>query len=123
MVGDHLPAAPRVFCLINRNVAARVLGRFGEEGLALSATTAPLGAERTKSFELGSKWRFGKLMVSGALFRTTLYNVRERSPIDPTILILVGTARVDGLELIFAGDPLAVTCPAPAKSFVGRLAA
>ena len=76
------------------------------EGLALSATTALLAAERTKSFELGSKWQFGKLMVSGALFRTTLYNVRERSPIDPTILILAGTARVDGLELILAGDPL-----------------
>jgi catecholate siderophore receptor len=76
------------------------------EGLALSTTTAPLAAERTKSFELGSKWQFGKLLLSGALFRTTLFNVRERSPIDPTILILAGTARVDGLELIFAGDPL-----------------
>jgi catecholate siderophore receptor len=72
------------------------------EGLALSATTALLAAERSETFELGSKWQFGKLMVSGA----TLYNVRERSPIDPTILILAGTARVDGLELIAAGDPL-----------------
>ena len=76
------------------------------EGLALSTTTALLAAERTKSFELGSKWQFGKLLLSGALFRTTLYNVRERSPTDPTILILAGTAQVDGLELIFAGDPL-----------------
>jgi catecholate siderophore receptor len=76
------------------------------EGLALSATTALLAAERSQSFELGSKWQFNRLMVSGALFRTTLFNVRERSPIDPTILILAGTARVDGLELIFTGDPL-----------------
>jgi catecholate siderophore receptor len=76
------------------------------EGLALSTTTALLAAERTKSFELGSKWQFGKLILSGALFRTTLFNVRERSPTDPTILILAGTAQVDGLELIFAGDPL-----------------
>jgi catecholate siderophore receptor len=76
------------------------------EGLALSATTALLAAERSQSFELGSKWQLDKLMASGALFRTTLFNVRERSPIDPTILILAGTARVDGLELIFAGDPL-----------------
>jgi catecholate siderophore receptor len=76
------------------------------EGLALSATTAPLAAERSQSFELGSKWQFDKLLVSGALFRTTLFNVRERSPFDPTILILAGTARVDGLELILAGDPL-----------------
>ncbi|MBV8834877.1 MAG: TonB-dependent receptor, partial [Acidobacteriaceae bacterium] len=76
------------------------------EGLALSATTALLAAERTKSFELGSKWQLGKLMLSGALFRTTLYNVRERSSTDPTVLILAGTAQVDGLELIFAGDPL-----------------
>ena len=76
------------------------------EGLALSATTALLNPEHSASTELGSKWLFGKLMVSGALFRTTLYNVRERSPIDPTILILAGTARVNGLELIFQGDPL-----------------
>jgi catecholate siderophore receptor len=76
------------------------------EGLALSATTALLAAERSQSFELGSKWQFNRLMASGALFRATLFNVRERSPIDPTILILAGTARVDGLELIFAGDPL-----------------
>ena len=76
------------------------------EGLALSATTAILPAERSETFELGSKWQFGKLMLSGALFRPRLYNVRERGPIDPTILILAGTAQVDGLELIFAGDPL-----------------
>jgi catecholate siderophore receptor len=76
------------------------------EGLALSAATALLAAERSQSFELGSKWQVDKLMVSGALFRTTLFNVRERSPIDPTILILAGTAQVDGLEVIFTGDPL-----------------
>jgi catecholate siderophore receptor len=64
------------------------------EGLALSATTALLAAERTESFELGSKWQFGGLLV------------RERSPTDPTILILAGTAQVTGLELIFQGDPL-----------------
>ncbi|MBV9081669.1 MAG: TonB-dependent siderophore receptor [Acidobacteriaceae bacterium] len=76
------------------------------EGLAFSAATAILAAERSETFEFGSKWQLGKLMVSGAVFRTTLRNVRERSPIDPTLLILAGTAQVDGLELVFAGDPL-----------------
>ena len=78
------------------------------EGLALSATTALLATERSQSFELGSKWQFGKLMASGALFRTTLFNVRERSPIDPTILILAGTARVQ------AGLPMSSSCAASA---------
>jgi catecholate siderophore receptor len=76
------------------------------EGLALSAATAILAAERSETFELGCKWQFDGLMLSGTLFRTTLFNVRERSPFDPTILILAGTAQVYGLELIFAGDPL-----------------
>jgi catecholate siderophore receptor len=76
------------------------------EGLALSAATAPLAAERSESFELGSKWQLDKLMLSGALFRTTLLNLREKSPINPTIDVLEGTARADGLELIISGDPL-----------------
>jgi catecholate siderophore receptor len=77
------------------------------EALALSATTSILAAERSKTFEFGSKWEFGKLMLSGALFRTTLFNVHEQLPgSSPPVLISAGTARVDGLELIFAGDPL-----------------
>ena len=77
------------------------------EALALSATTSILAAERSKTFELGSKWEFGKLMLSGALFRTTLYNVHEQLPgSSPAVLISAGTARVDGLELIVTGDPL-----------------
>jgi catecholate siderophore receptor len=62
------------------------------EALALSATTSILAAERSKTFELGSKWGFGQLMLSGALFRTTLFNVHEQLPgSSPAVLISAGT--------------------------------
>jgi catecholate siderophore receptor len=76
------------------------------EGLSLSAATAHLAALRSETYEVGGKAQFGRLVLSAALFWTTLFNVRESDPRDPTVLILAGTARVDGFELIFKGDPL-----------------
>lgn len=75
------------------------------EGLSLSASNTSLPAQRSSDYELGGKAQIGGLLLSGALFRTTLYNVRETEPGNPTVLILAGTARVDGFELVFQGDP------------------
>jgi catecholate siderophore receptor len=76
------------------------------EGLSLSASNTGLPAERSSTYELGGKAQFGGLLLSGALFRTTLYNVREAEPGNPTVLTLAGTARVDGFEVILQGDPI-----------------
>ncbi|HEY1753142.1 MAG TPA: TonB-dependent siderophore receptor [Caulobacteraceae bacterium] len=74
------------------------------EGLSLSASTADLAPETTRTLETGVKWQAAPaLLVTGALFRTTMFNAREPSPTDPTLQILAGTERVQGLELAAQG--------------------
>ena len=70
------------------------------EGLSVSASTAALAPEQSHSVETGVKWDPNEhLLVSGALFRTVMVNLREPSPTDPTLQILAGTARSQGVEL------------------------
>jgi catecholate siderophore receptor len=70
------------------------------EGLSLSASTANLAPERSHTVETGIKWDPNNyLLLSGAVFRTVMSNLREASPTDPTVQILAGTARSQGIEL------------------------
>jgi catecholate siderophore receptor len=70
------------------------------EGLSLSASTADLAPERSHTVETGVKWDPNSyLLLSGAMFRTVMSNLREPSPTDPTIQILAGTAGSQGVEL------------------------
>ncbi len=70
------------------------------EGLSLSASTANLAPERSHTVETGVKWGPNNyLLLSGAVFRTVMSNLREASPTDPTMQILAGTARSQGIEL------------------------
>ena len=64
------------------------------EALSLSLATAPLPPVKNRSYELGSKWDLfdGRLAVSGALFHTNQYNVREPDPNNPLFNILAGDA-------------------------------
>jgi len=87
-----------------RNVS--VYGMYGTsfdpsaEGLSLSASTVNLAPERSHTVETGVKWGPNNyLLLSGALFRTVMSNLREASPTDPTVQILAGTARSQGVEL------------------------
>jgi catecholate siderophore receptor len=74
------------------------------EGLSLSAATANLSPERSHTVETGVKWAANdRLLLSAALFRTVMVNLRETSPIDPTVQILAGTARSEGFELLAQG--------------------
>jgi catecholate siderophore receptor len=69
------------------------------EGLSLSASTAGLAPERSHTVETGIKWDPNEhLLITGALFRTVMNNLREPSPVDPTLQILAGTARSQGFE-------------------------
>lgn len=69
------------------------------EGSSLSASTAGLAPERSHTVETGIKWDPNEhLLISGALFRTIMNNLREPSPVDPTLQILAGTARSQGFE-------------------------
>ena len=75
------------------------------ESLSLSASTADLAPEHNQTVEAGLKWSpRPALLLSGALFRTIQFNSREPSPTDPTLTILAGTARSEGLELLAQGQ-------------------
>jgi catecholate siderophore receptor len=74
------------------------------EGLSLSAATADLAPERSHTVEAGVKWSVSdRLLVSADLFRTIMINLRETSPIDPTVDVLAGDARSEGFELLAQG--------------------
>lgn len=82
----------------------------GNVGLALSTSTVDLEPEKSRGYELGTKWDFlsSRLAVTAALFRTDKTNARTPglNPGDPAI-VLEGEQRVDGLELGVSGSPTA----------------
>ncbi len=74
------------------------------EGLSLSATTADLAPEKTRTVEAGIKWEVHRsLLLSAAVFRTVQDNYREPSPTDPSLDIIAGVARSEGVELLAQG--------------------
>jgi catecholate siderophore receptor len=69
------------------------------EGLSLSASTADLAPEQAHTVETGVKWDPNShLLVSTALFKTVMSNLREASPTNPALQILAGTARSEGVD-------------------------
>ncbi len=75
------------------------------EALSLSTKNASLAPVTAKSYEIGAKldWMNGKLVTTAALFRTQINNAQITDPDEPTLLILAGNERVDGLELGVTG--------------------
>jgi catecholate siderophore receptor len=70
------------------------------EGLSLSASTAALAPENSHTVETGLKWDPNThLLLSTALFKTIMNNLREASPLNPALQILAGTARSQGVEV------------------------
>lgn len=75
------------------------------EGLTLSAATAPLEPEETRTIELGFKWTLPnpRLTLTSAIFRTEKTNARtDGLPGDPPT-VLEGEQRVDGFEAGVSG--------------------
>jgi catecholate siderophore receptor len=77
------------------------------EGLSLTASTADLKPEQSRSFEAGTKWDLGtsRLSVNTAVFRTEKTNARTPgiNPGDPPT-VLDGKENVDGVELGLSGN-------------------
>jgi catecholate siderophore receptor len=71
------------------------------EALTLTSKTADLGPVKAKSFEVGAKseWLNEHLMLTQALFRTVVDNAQTNDPDNPTITVLNGNERVEGVEL------------------------
>lgn len=75
------------------------------EGMSLSATLADVEPEKSRTYEVGTKWNLfdDRLSLTSALFRTEKTNARTPDPIDPTLTVLTGEQRVDGFEIGVAG--------------------
>ncbi len=77
------------------------------EGLSYSVANVRIDPEKTRTYEVGSKWDLldARLMLSGALFRVEKLNARTPGlvPGDPP-QVLDGEQRVDGVELSVTGN-------------------
>lgn len=77
------------------------------EGLSYSVANVRIEPEKTRTFEVGSKWDLlgARLLVSGALFRVEKTNARTPGllPGDPP-QVLDGEQRVDGIEFSATGN-------------------
>ena len=75
------------------------------EALTLTTKTANLGPVKAKSYETGAKASLlgGGLQLSAAVFRTEVDNAQTNDPDNPTLTILNGDQRVDGLQLQATG--------------------
>jgi catecholate siderophore receptor len=71
------------------------------EALTLTTKTANLGPVKAKSYEAGAKESLlgGGLLVTAAAFRTEVDNAQTNDPDNPTLTILNGNQRVDGVQL------------------------
>ena len=75
------------------------------EGLSLTAATALVAPETSRTLEVGARWEIGRrLGITTAAFRTDKTNARTPGvdPGDPAT-VLEGEQRVDGLELGVTG--------------------
>lgn len=77
------------------------------EGLSYSVANIRIDPEKTRTYEVGSKWDLlgARLNLSGALFRVEKSNARTPGllPGDPP-QVLDGEQRVDGVELSVVGN-------------------
>lgn len=71
------------------------------EALTLTSATANLGPVKATTYEAGSKTSLlnGGLLVTGALFHTEVDNAQVNDPENPTLTVLQGDERVQGVEL------------------------
>jgi len=79
----------------------------GNTGLSLTASTVDLKPERSRSYEMGTKWDFpaSRVFLTGAIFRMEKVNARTPgiNPDDPPT-VLQGEQRIDGVELGLTGS-------------------
>ncbi|HWU78313.1 MAG TPA: catecholate siderophore receptor Fiu [Rhodanobacter sp.] len=64
-----------------------------------------LDPQKARTVEFGTKWNLlgDKLLLTGALYRTTVNNQLEQDPTDPTNYYQIGKKRVQGVEINAVG--------------------
>jgi catecholate siderophore receptor len=87
----------------NPSVEAGAVGA-GLSDTPTSANNVNLDPEKSRNFELGTKWELGggRAIATAAVFRTEKTNARTRS-VTTEPFVLDGKQRVDGLELGISG--------------------
>jgi catecholate siderophore receptor len=75
------------------------------EALTLTTKTADLRPVKATTYEAGAKtaWLDGMFSTTAAVFRTEVDNAQTNDPENPTLTILNGDQRVDGVELGASG--------------------
>ncbi len=75
-------------------------------GSANSLDNPNLDPQKARTIELGSKWNLldGRLLVTGALYRTTVSNELVQDPVDTSVYYQIGKKRVQGVELTAVGE-------------------
>ncbi len=75
------------------------------EFLTLAANTVNTDPEKTRAYEIGTKWDFfnSRLSATAAIFRTEKTNARVADPLGGTAQVLDGEQRVDGFEIGLSG--------------------
>ena len=75
------------------------------EALSLTTKTANLGPVKGKTYEVGTKDQLldGRLLFTGALFHTVVDNAQTNDPENPSLTVLNGNQRVNGLETQLTG--------------------
>ncbi len=74
-------------------------------GRALAQAYLNLDPEKTRTYEIGSKWQLAddRLLLTGALFRQEMLNARVPDPTNPEFDTLGGDERVDGGQVSATG--------------------
>ena len=87
------------------NPMGQELDGGGGDYAGLDANSQLLRPEENTSLEIGTKWEFGHLMVTGAAFQTTKDKARESVGTGATAQTLdTGKYRITGIELGVAGN-------------------
>ena len=77
------------------------------EQLGLATTTADLGPEKARNYEIGARWDvLPTLSLAVALFRLDRDDVKVNDPTSPGTFVKTGQQRTEGVEFTVQGDVL-----------------
>ena len=76
------------------------------EVFALSGSNQNLEPEQTTNYEVGTKWDLldNRLALTAAIFRLERTNMKTADLLNPSLVVLAGEQRTDGLELTATGQ-------------------
>lgn len=87
--------------------ATTFLPQAGDQFFLIAPTDQAFEPEKFTNYEIGAKWLLdAKLFLTAALFQLDRTNTKGPSPVDPTLVALVGESRTKGIELNLVGEVL-----------------